>query len=167
METVDSGSGFRIVVRRYGPSVHLTPSGELDMTAEAAFRSVLGSLGDRVAVVACDLGRVSFADVVGMHCVRDFQRRAHARGATVFFYDWQPQPRRLLGLLGDRHLLDGTVWFDRARQGEGLIRTLRRHAEAGRLLGASSARPRTPRADVARGSATGYGVRSRPLPRAH
>ncbi|MFF8275984.1 STAS domain-containing protein [Streptomyces lateritius] len=167
METVDSGNGFRIVVRRYGPSVHLTPSGELDMSAEAAFASVLWSLGDGVAVVACDLSQVPFVDVVGMRCVREFQRRAVARGATVVFYDWQPQPRRLLGLLGDPHLVNGTAWFDRLRHGEGLIRSLRKHAQAGRALGAATARRRAPRADTGRRSATVYGIHSYPLPRAH
>ncbi|MBT2439575.1 STAS domain-containing protein [Streptomyces sp. ISL-36] len=166
METVESGNDFRIVVRRYGPTVHLTPSGELDLTAEAAFTGVLTSLAGDVAVIACDLRHVPFVDVVGMHCVLDFQQRAHARGARVVFYDWQPQPRRLLGLLGDFHLVDGADWLDLLQQGEDLIRALPQRTEAARARGASSARRRTPRAAGGRGSGTASGVPPSPLPRA-
>lgn len=90
---------FRIQMRRYGPTVHLTPAGELDLNTRSALDTTQAALDDGVAVVACDMRHLTFIDVTGLHGLLAFARRLDGRGIAFFAYNWQPQPRRLLDLI--------------------------------------------------------------------
>ncbi|MET9572943.1 STAS domain-containing protein [Streptomyces virginiae] len=90
---------FRMPMRRYGPTVHLTPAGELDLHTRSALDETLADLDDGVTVVACDMWRLSFIDVTGLDGLLEFARRLNGRGIAFFAYNWQPQPRRLLDLI--------------------------------------------------------------------
>ncbi|MGW7312899.1 STAS domain-containing protein [Streptomyces sp. NPDC054854] len=133
---------FRMMTRRYGPTVHLTPAGELDMEATAAFDEVLPDL-EGAAVVACDMGHLTFMDVMGLHALIAFVHRLGARGIAFFAYDWQPEPLRLMDLV------DGLQHPGRTRSAPtALLRRSLREAAAGeRAVGAAWAA----RDDVVRG----------------
>ncbi|MGW0390663.1 STAS domain-containing protein [Streptomyces sp. NPDC003042] len=96
MEPVESD--FRIMMRRYGPTVHLTLTGELDLEARPAFARVRGALTEGVAVVACDMHHVPFMDVTGLNCLLSLGEHAQSRGMTLLVYNWQQQPLHLLDL---------------------------------------------------------------------
>lgn len=89
---------FHITIRRYGPTLHLTPAGELDLDTGPAFERVRLALDDQVAVVACDMRRLTFIDVTGLHRLLDLAAHLHRRGIAFFAYNWQRQPLRLLDL---------------------------------------------------------------------
>ncbi|MFE2142303.1 STAS domain-containing protein [Streptomyces sp. NPDC059456] len=67
------------MTRRYGPTVHLTLRGELDLETRCALDEVQAGL-DGVAVVACDMRRLTFMDVTGLHGLTAFVRRLEGRG---------------------------------------------------------------------------------------
>ncbi|WP_314245448.1 STAS domain-containing protein [Streptomyces kutzneri] len=90
---------FRMPIRRYGPTVHLTPAGELDLDTRSALDETQAALDDGVVMVACDMRRLRFIDVTGLRGLLAFVRRLDGRGIAFFAYNWQPQPRRLLDLL--------------------------------------------------------------------
>ncbi|MET9324847.1 STAS domain-containing protein [Streptomyces sp. NPDC003038] len=94
---------FRMMMRRYGPTVHLTPAGELDLDSRSALDEVQAALDGGVAVVACDMRHLTFLDVVGLRGLIDFVRRLDTRGIAFFAYNWQPQPRRLVDLIDGLH----------------------------------------------------------------
>ncbi|MCB5163984.1 STAS domain-containing protein [Streptomyces bambusae] len=89
---------FRTGIRRYGPTAHLTPAGELGTDPGSVLAEVSAAL-DGVDVVACDMRDLTSLDLMGLHRLLDFVRGLDARGITVFAYNWQPQPRRLLSLV--------------------------------------------------------------------
>ncbi|MFC9583455.1 STAS domain-containing protein [Streptomyces yangpuensis] len=95
---------FRMSMRRYGPTVHLTPAGELDLHTRSALEETQAALDDGVAVVACDMRLLSFVDVTGLHGLLEFARRLDGRGIAFFAYDWQPQALRLLDLVDGLYL---------------------------------------------------------------
>ncbi|MFD0268552.1 STAS domain-containing protein [Streptomyces sp. NPDC127106] len=128
---------FQVKVRRYGPTVHLTPAGELDMATRSALDEVQAALDD-VDVVACDMRDLTFLDVVGLHGLLDFVRRLDARGIAFFAYNWQRQPRRLLDLVDD---LDPPA--DIHGRPTRLLRRLQDFAAAARTAGAARARKDT------------------------
>ncbi|AWZ05237.1 MULTISPECIES: STAS domain-containing protein [unclassified Streptomyces] len=101
---------FHITIRRYGPTLHLTPAGELDLDTGPAFEQVWLALDDQVAVVACDMLRLTFIDVTGLHRLLGLAAHIHTRGIAFFAYNWQRQPLRLLDL---------TDRLDQARPGTG------------------------------------------------
>ncbi|WP_329201750.1 MULTISPECIES: STAS domain-containing protein [unclassified Streptomyces] len=89
---------FRVMMRRYGSTVHLTLAGELDLEGRSVLDEVQVGL-DGAAVVACDMQHLTFLDVVGLRDLTAFVRRFDGRGIAFFAYNWQPQPRRLLDLV--------------------------------------------------------------------
>ncbi|MFG2713410.1 STAS domain-containing protein [Streptomyces goshikiensis] len=93
---------FQLRKRRYGPTVHLTPIGELDLKTKGALDEVQTSL-DGVAVVVCDMRHLTFMDVTGLHGLTASVHRLNARGVAFFAYNWQPQPRRLMDLVDGLH----------------------------------------------------------------
>ncbi|MCZ4120999.1 STAS domain-containing protein [Streptomyces sp. H39-S7] len=94
-----AGGPLQITLRRYGPTLHLTLAGELDIDAEPAIAQVMSTLPADVAVIACDLHHIAFMDVVGVRCVRELKRSAEQRGLAALVYNWRPQPLQLLNLL--------------------------------------------------------------------
>ncbi|MEU6300763.1 STAS domain-containing protein [Streptomyces erythrochromogenes] len=92
-------SDFHITIRRYGPTLHLTPAGELDVDSDPAFAPVSTALTDSTTVVACDMRRLTFLDPAGLQLLLDLAARLDARGITFFAYNWQRQPLRLLDLI--------------------------------------------------------------------
>ncbi|MFE5717886.1 STAS domain-containing protein [Streptomyces erythrochromogenes] len=89
---------FRVMPRRYGPTVCLAPAGELDLES----RSVLDGLyigASEATVVACDMLHLTFMDVSGLDGLIAFADRLEGRGIRFFAYNWQPQPSRLLDLV--------------------------------------------------------------------
>ncbi|GLX17127.1 MULTISPECIES: STAS domain-containing protein [Streptomyces] len=89
---------FRITLRRYGPTAHLTPTGELDLEAGPAFERLQEDL-DGVEVVACDMGHVTFMDMAGLNCLLGLGGYAESHGIALFVYNWRRQPSRLLELV--------------------------------------------------------------------
>ncbi|MCY0931488.1 hypothetical protein OTB20_35960 [Streptomyces sp. H27-H1] len=124
-------SDFHIAIRRYGPTLHLTPAGELDMDSGPAMARVWTALDDQVAVVACDMRSLTFIDATGLHRLLGLAAYVDGRSIAFFAYNWQRQPLWLLDLIDD---------LDQARQGAGnrpaptrlLRRTLRQSAVSGR-----------------------------------
>ncbi|MGW6410464.1 STAS domain-containing protein [Streptomyces vinaceus] len=90
---------FRVSMRRYGPTIHLTPAGELDIDTRSALDQAQTAIDNGVAVVACDMRLLRFIDVTGLRGLLGFARRIDGRGIAFFAYNWQPQPRRLLDLI--------------------------------------------------------------------
>ncbi|MFE2586011.1 STAS domain-containing protein [Streptomyces sp. NPDC059378] len=90
---------FRTVMRRYGPTVHLTLAGELDVDTRSALDEAQASLCDGVVVVVCNMRSLSFIDVTGLRALLEFARRLDGRAIAFFAYNWQPQPRRLMDLI--------------------------------------------------------------------
>ncbi|MFJ9598262.1 anti-sigma factor antagonist [Streptomyces virginiae] len=131
-------AGFRMRVRRYGPTVYLAPAGELDLDTRSALDGIQVDL-DGVDVVACDMKRLTFLDVVGLHGLLNLTRRLAERGIAFFAYNWQPQPRRLLDLIDGLHPPAGRDSPTR------LLRRLQDFAAAARTAGAAKARPNVPR----------------------
>ncbi|MCJ0872566.1 STAS domain-containing protein [Streptomyces sp. AP-93] len=80
---------FQMMMRRYGPTVHLTPTGELDVETSAVFDEVQACL-EGVEVVACDLRHLTFMDVCGLHGLTAFARCLDADGIAFFAYNWPP-----------------------------------------------------------------------------
>ncbi|CAM5621400.1 STAS domain-containing protein [Streptomyces avidinii] len=126
---------FRLITRRYGPTMHLTPTGELDLETRAALDEVQARL-EGVAAVACDMRHLTFMDVTGLHGLTAFARRLGARGIAFFAYNWQPQPRNLMDLV-DR--LYPPAGHDRNRPTHLLRRSLQDSADAARAMGAALA----------------------------
>ncbi|MFG2484977.1 STAS domain-containing protein [Streptomyces virginiae] len=94
---------FRVMPRRYGPTVHLAPAGELDLETRIALdECYIGA--DGPTIVACDMQHLTFMDVTGLNALIDFADRLDRldrldrRGIAFFAYNWQPQPLRLLDL---------------------------------------------------------------------
>lgn len=86
---------FRVMPRRYGPTVHLAPAGELDLETRIALDELyIGA--DGPTIVACDMSRLTFMDVTGLNSLIDFADRLDRRGIAFFAYNWPPQPQRLL-----------------------------------------------------------------------
>ncbi|MEV4937259.1 STAS domain-containing protein [Streptomyces zaomyceticus] len=134
---------FQVHARRYGPTVHLAPVGELDADTRSALDEIQAAL-EGADVVACDMRDLTFLDVVGLHALLDFVRRMDVRGAAFFSYDWQRQPRRLLDLVDESYPSAGDP---RARPAR-LLRRLRDGAAAARTSGAARARRQVPRRTV-------------------
>ncbi|MGW7317746.1 STAS domain-containing protein [Streptomyces sp. NPDC054865] len=133
---------FRIRSRRYGPTVHLTPMGELDVETRAALDEVLPDL-EGVAVVAADMGQLTFMDITGLHALTAFARHLDTRGISFFAYDWQPQPLRLMDLIDGLYPHLGRT---RSAPTALLRRSLREAAEGQRTVGAAwAARDDVPR----------------------
>ncbi|MFJ7269169.1 STAS domain-containing protein [Streptomyces sp. NPDC099050] len=129
---------IQLTVRRYGPTVHLTPAGELDLHTKTALDGLQTAL-DRIDVVACDMQHLTFVDVSGLHGLIDFASRLQARGIAFFAYNWRPEPQRLLDLVDG---LDLEIGRERNRVGPtGLLRrSLQDSAAAARATGAARAR---------------------------
>ncbi|MFF8265213.1 STAS domain-containing protein [Streptomyces virginiae] len=134
---------FQLMKRRYGPTVLLTPTGELDLDTRAALDEVQTGL-DAVAAVACDMRHLTFMDVTGLHGLTAFAHRLGARGIALFAYNWQPQPLRLMNLIDSLY-----PPADRNGDHDGPTRLLRRSlqgsVDAARAGGAARARQDTPR----------------------
>ncbi|MGW7329788.1 STAS domain-containing protein [Streptomyces sp. NPDC054840] len=90
---------FRIVTRRFGPTVHLAPDGELDLDSRPVLEEALTVLDESVVVVVCDMTRLRFLDVTGMHALHHLALRFHDRGLAFFAFGWQAQPQRLLDII--------------------------------------------------------------------
>ncbi|MFJ3963218.1 STAS domain-containing protein [Streptomyces sp. NPDC090036] len=132
---------FQLMKRRYGPTVHLTPTGELDLDTRAALDEVQTDL-DGVAAVACDMRHLTFMDVTGLHGLIALAHRLGTSGIAFFAYNWQPQPLRLINLIdslyppADRNHGGPTQLLRRSLQGS---------ATAARAAGAArAARQDTP-----------------------
>ncbi|MGR4879880.1 STAS domain-containing protein [Streptomyces sp. LARHCF249] len=134
-------SDFHVVVRRYGPTLHLAPAGELDMEAEPVFGRVRHGLDCDVAVVVCDMLRVPFMDVTGMNCLLALAHDLEVRGTGFFAYNWRRQPRRLLDLVDRVDAARSPRPADeRTATTAALRRTLSARAEEGRHRGADQGR---------------------------
>ncbi|MFG2715661.1 STAS domain-containing protein [Streptomyces goshikiensis] len=72
---------FQLRKRRYGPTVHLTPIGELDLKTKGALDEVQTGL-DGVAVVVCDMRHLTFMDVTGLNGLTASVHRLNARGVA-------------------------------------------------------------------------------------
>ncbi|MFC9816100.1 STAS domain-containing protein [Streptomyces virginiae] len=114
-------SDFHITIRRYGPTLHLTLAGELDIDSGPAFAPVWTALTDPTAVVACDMRGLAFLDPAGLQLLLDLAARLDGRGIAFFAYNWQRQPMRLLDLI-DR--ITPTHARDRSTPTGALRRTL-------------------------------------------
>ncbi|MGW1942403.1 STAS domain-containing protein [Streptomyces goshikiensis] len=89
---------FRVMPRRYGPTVYLAPAGELDLDSRPALDELyIGA--DEATVVACDMRHLTFMDVTGLNGLIAFVDRLDCRGIRFYAYNWQPQPYRLLDLV--------------------------------------------------------------------
>ncbi|MDF9810822.1 STAS domain-containing protein [Streptomyces sp. SPB162] len=128
-----AGGPLQITLRRYGPTLHLTLAGELDIEAEPAFAQIMATLPAGIAVIACDLYHVHFMDVVGVRCILALKRSAEQRGLAALVCNWQSQPLQLLNLLGG-------LERDYDVELRSLQALLRDHADAQRALGIDSAR---------------------------
>ncbi|MET9700846.1 STAS domain-containing protein [Streptomyces sp. NPDC006529] len=128
---------FHMTMRRYGPTVHLVPAGELDLETRAALDEAEAAL-DGVELVACDMGELSFLDVAGLHGLLGFVHRLDGRSIAFFTYDWQPQPLRLLDLIDSLHPSPGDHG-SRGAPTEPLRRSLAESAAAARARGAARA----------------------------
>ncbi|MEV8530476.1 STAS domain-containing protein [Streptomyces sp. NPDC051211] len=137
---------FHVAVRRYGPTLHLAPVGELDIEAEPVFARVRDRLDSHVAVVVCDMQRVSFMDVTGMNCMLALAHYLQVRDTAFFTYNWCRQPQRLLDLVDRIEAAHAPrPAGGRPAATAALRRTLGARAQAGRGQGASGARAdRTP-----------------------
>ncbi|MFJ6782857.1 STAS domain-containing protein [Streptomyces yangpuensis] len=132
--SASDAEGFRLRTRRYGPTVHLTPAGELDLATRSVLDEVPAAL-EGVDVVACDMRDLTFLDVAGLHGLLDFAHCLNARGIAFFAYNWRPQPRRLLDLTDDLY-----PHTDRGGRPTRLLRRLQDFATAARTAGAARAR---------------------------
>ncbi|MFD7261695.1 STAS domain-containing protein [Streptomyces sp. NPDC059874] len=128
---------FDITVRRYGPTLHVTLAGELDLDTRSALDDVQAAFTEGVAVLACDMQRLTFMDVTGMHRLLDLARRAGERGIAFLAYNWRPQPRRLLDLVDSLYPPERT---GKPRTGPTslLSRTLRNAVTSHRATGAET-----------------------------
>ncbi|MBT2471523.1 STAS domain-containing protein [Streptomyces sp. ISL-66] len=90
---------FHIAIRRHGPTLHVRPSGEMDLDAKPAFTHVHDALNAKIAAVVCDMQHVPFVDVTGLNCLLILAAHARARHIVLFVYNWRPQPQHLLELL--------------------------------------------------------------------
>lgn len=116
-------SDFHITIRRYGPTLHLTPAGELDIDSDPAFAPVWTALDDHIAVVACDMRCLTFLDAAGLELLLDLAAHLDGRGIAFFAYNWQRQPLRLLDHITSTPSQAG----DRSTPTRPLCRTLPRH----------------------------------------
>ncbi|WP_327381762.1 MULTISPECIES: STAS domain-containing protein [unclassified Streptomyces] len=89
-------SDFEIHIRRSGATLHVTPVGELDVDCDQALKNVRMALAQGVAVAACDMRRLTFLDLAGLHYLLGLARDAHSRGVAFFAYNWQHQPQQIL-----------------------------------------------------------------------
>ncbi|MGW7333606.1 STAS domain-containing protein, partial [Streptomyces sp. NPDC054840] len=126
-----------IHIRRYGATLVVTPVGDLDADSVRALDAVRATLDQDVAAVACDMRRLSFLDVVGLHHLLDLARDTRSRGVAFFAYHWQAQPQQLLGFTDE--LLQGDGQDRRTAPARLLRRTLREAAESARATGAARA----------------------------
>ncbi|MGP3690965.1 STAS domain-containing protein [Streptomyces sp. IBSNAI002] len=92
---------FHIMIRRYGPTVHCSPVGELDLDTRPALERLWALPDGQVSVVVCDMRGLTFMDVTGLHRLLDMAAHIHGRGIDFFAYNWQRQPLRLLDLIDD------------------------------------------------------------------
>ncbi|MEU6311693.1 anti-sigma factor antagonist [Streptomyces sp. NPDC047014] len=127
----------RMRTRRYGPTAHLDPTGELDLDTRSALDGIQEDLTG-VDVVACNMGRLTFLDVVGLHALLDLVRRLDEHGIAFFAYNWQPQPRRLLDFVDSLCPQAGRGSPTR------MLRSLKGFAAAARETGAAGARQDAP-----------------------
>ncbi|AZM87533.1 STAS domain-containing protein [Streptomyces sp. W1SF4] len=128
---------FRITLRRYGPTAHLTPTGELGLEAGPEFDRLRDVL-DGVDVVACDMGHVTFMDMAGLNCLLGLGGYAETQGIALFVYNWRRQPARLLELVDELdHAPDGHRCAGRWAASRALRHSLRDRITAGRTLGAA------------------------------
>ncbi|MFD7980919.1 STAS domain-containing protein [Streptomyces sp. NPDC059071] len=135
---------FRVKARRYGPTVHLTLAGQLDMNTQAALDEVQDAF-DGVDVVACDMQEVTFVDVAGLHALLGLVTLLEARGIAVFAYNWQPRPRQqLLDLADEQARSDTEVRPTR------ILRRLEDFAAAARTAGSRAVRQEVASQDVHR-----------------
>ncbi|MFF0549697.1 STAS domain-containing protein [Streptomyces sp. NPDC004311] len=123
---------FQMKTSRYGPTAYLAPVGELDLDTRPALDRLQEEL-DEADVVACDVGKLTFLDVVGLHGLLDLARRLDERGIAFFAYNWQPQPRRLLDLI------DSLIPSADRRRPTRLLRRLQDFAAAAQTAGAAKA----------------------------
>ncbi|MGW2586351.1 STAS domain-containing protein [Streptomyces virginiae] len=137
--------GFHMMMRRYGPTAHLTPAGELDLAGRLALDEVQAGLDSGVAVVACDMRHLTFLDVSGLNALIGFVRRLDARGIAFFAYNWQPQPRRLMNLIDGLYPPAGRNRQPRREPTRLLRRSLQDSVTAPRATGAAPAREATRR----------------------
>ncbi|MFF5449431.1 STAS domain-containing protein [Streptomyces sp. NPDC012888] len=129
---------FRVRVRNYGPTVHVTAAGELDHEAGAAFAPAVEALVPGTTVVVWDMRHVTFMDCAGLGHLLDFQSLAEGRGTAVFTYDWQSGPLRLLELVDRLPLPPPGRAGDRTAASRLLRRTLSGRAGAQRDRGAGT-----------------------------
>ncbi|WSP94394.1 STAS domain-containing protein [Streptomyces sp. NBC_01233] len=120
--------------------MHVTPVGELDVDSGRALNDVRAALGRGVAVVACDMRRLSFLDVAGLHHLLGLARDTHSRGVAFFTYNWQAQPRQLLDRTDELARPDGQGRHTAPTRP--LRRTLRQAAESARAAGTARAADR-------------------------
>ncbi|MET9852484.1 STAS domain-containing protein [Streptomyces sp. NPDC006450] len=92
---------FHIGTTRKGSTLALVPAGDLDLDSCPAFDQVEQMADQGTTVVACSMERVPFMDLNGLHCLLALAHRLETRGTRLIVYAWQPQPRRLLGLVDD------------------------------------------------------------------
>ncbi|MGW0390499.1 STAS domain-containing protein [Streptomyces sp. NPDC003042] len=135
------GCDFHISIRRYGPTLHLTPAGELDFEAEPAFDPIREALADYTTVVACDMRHVTFMDVTGLNCLLALGHHAETRGTILFVYNWRRQPLRLLELVDDLDRKEsGLPAYSCSAVCSVLRRALGERAETDRALGVGTVR---------------------------
>ncbi|MFF8261429.1 STAS domain-containing protein [Streptomyces virginiae] len=127
---------LRIVTRRFGPTVHLAPDGELDLDSGPVLDEALTVLDENVVIVVCDMTRLRFLDVTGMHALHDLAVRLHERGLAFFAFGWQAQPQRLLNII-DSLYPSPTAGSEPTAL---LRRSLRDAAASQRAAGAAAAR---------------------------
>lgn len=129
-----SAQGLQVKASRYGPTVHLTLAGELDLDSRSALDEVDAATGG-ADVVACDMQDLTLLDDAGLHGLLDLASRLDAGGVAFFAYNWQPQPRQLLDLVDELHPADDT--HGRPTR---LLRRLQDFAAVARAAGAARAR---------------------------
>ncbi|MFB6477419.1 STAS domain-containing protein [Streptomyces virginiae] len=127
---------FRVVTRHFGPTVHLAPEGELDLDSRPVLEKAVTALDEDIVVVVCDMHRLRFLDVTGLHALVDLALRLDARGVALFAFGWQAQPQRLLDIVDSLYPERNSSLEPTAL----LRRTLRDAAAAQRAAGAEAAR---------------------------
>ena len=99
------GDALTITVRSERGVVIAAVTGEIDISTVAQLRERLFELADSGGTLIVDLNRVTFIDSAGLGALVGTARRVAEHGGSLHAVCSQPQPRRLLWMMGvDRRI---------------------------------------------------------------
>ncbi len=111
---------FRVEVGPDGPSVRVSPMGELDVATAGHFADRLRKIvGEGCRDVLVDLRGLTFMDCAGFGTILAWDRRATADAALFTIIDGPPAVQRVFDLLGVRDRLS-FIEGSRGPAGDGL-----------------------------------------------